>query len=181
LPFDFDEKYTRSLFMRNSHVLQPALPTIDVILHKDVAGWRGTQCWTRGHATNNDIYFDHHELLEAGPVSGCDTCGAPEVSTQPLPISCASPARCGRELSGGQSAVRVGHVARATGYSGFATDIMNRGGTISFKVKTDTAAYHRHHRIGYYNVTALKVATVRRSVALAIPTCLFDRCQHQLD
>src|SRR6185437_5776036 len=60
---------------------------------------------------------------------------------------------------------------------GFATDIsVNRGGTVSFKIKTDARAYSINiYRMGYYaGMGARKVATIKPSAALpqTQPACL---------
>ena len=64
---------------------------------------------------------------------------------------------------------------------GFATDIsVNRGQTVSFKVKTSTAYRLDIYRMGYYGgMGARKVATVLPSATLSRPACLPHRCDHR--
>lgn len=69
---------------------------------------------------------------------------------------------------------------------GFATDIsVNRGSTVSFKIKTDAAAYRLDiYRLGYYGgMGARKLATVLPSVALpqSQPACLTNASTGLID
>ncbi len=69
---------------------------------------------------------------------------------------------------------------------GFATDIsVNRGDTVSFKVKTDAAAYRLDiYRLGYYGgAGARKLVTVQPSVTLpqTQPNCLTDGATGLID
>ncbi|MCK9620637.1 MAG: DUF4082 domain-containing protein, partial [Methylobacter sp.] len=69
---------------------------------------------------------------------------------------------------------------------GFATDIsVNRGQTVSFKIKTDAANYRLDiYRMGYYGGSgARKIATVQPSAALpqTQPTCLSDTTTGLID
>jgi len=69
---------------------------------------------------------------------------------------------------------------------GFATDIsVNRGQTISFKIKTNASAYHLDiYRLGYYGGNgARQIATVNPSASLPQnqPACLTNSATHLYD
>ena len=76
--------------------------------------------------------------------------------------------------------------AGAASIQGFATDIsVNKGNTISFKVKTDPSSYRIDiYRVGYYSGNgARKVATINHSVSLPQnqPACITDASTGLID
>jgi hypothetical protein len=100
--------------------------------------------------------------------------------------SCANPVVCENQLTGNPSTEWDVSGAGDLSIQGFATDIsVNRGSTISFKIKTDAAAYRLDiYRMGYYNgMGARKVATVQPSASLpqTQPACLSDVSTHLVD
>jgi hypothetical protein len=115
---------------------------------------------------------------------------APAIAVAPhAPLSCVAPANAivaENCLQGNPASEWDVEGAGDLSIQGFATDSsVNRGETISFKVKTDAAAYHLDiYRIGYYNGDgARKVATVQPSATLpqSQPDCLTDASTGLID
>src|SRR5262245_35385542 len=106
-------------------------------------------------------------LLAAAPVHAAGPCGPPVVN----------PVACENTLPGTPSSTWDISGSGDASIQGFGTDIsVNRGGTISFKIKTTASAYTiTIYRMGYYQGNgARQIATVTPSAQLpqSQPACI---------